>query len=262
MLRAALALLGLLVAALVGGQFVLPRIAERRISDSLAATGEVRRVSVEALPAVKLLFKRADRVEIDMAEARAGTGPLAQLLRRTDGARELDARVDLVRVGPLQLRGVALRKDHDDLQRRGHGQRRRPRRRAAAPARAAAGRRPRRRARARGVGRGLHGARTALRPRRRARDRARGPARRPRLADPVPRLARAGDRGRLEARRRRLHADRRRGGCAGAPPRRRRARAPTRACAASRAGAGGPWPSRASGPGARRRRRRSPRSSP
>ncbi len=115
MLRAVLALLGLLVAALVGGQLALPRIAERRITDDLAATGEVRRVSVEALPAVKLLFKRADRVEVDMAEARAGTGKLAQLLRRTGGAREVDARVDLVQVGPLQLRGVALRKDHDRL---------------------------------------------------------------------------------------------------------------------------------------------------
>ena len=115
MLRAALALLGLLVAALVGGQLALPRVAERRISHDLAATGEVRHVSVEALPAVKLLFKRADRVEIDMAEASAGTGKLAQLLRRTSGAREVDARVDLVHVGPLQLRGVALRKDHNHL---------------------------------------------------------------------------------------------------------------------------------------------------
>jgi LmeA-like phospholipid-binding len=115
MLRVAFALLGLLVAALVGVQLALPRVAERRISDSLAATGDVRRVSVRAVPAVKLLFKRADRVEIDMAEARAGTGRLAQLLRQTRGAREVDARVDLVRVGPLQLRGVALRKDHDRL---------------------------------------------------------------------------------------------------------------------------------------------------
>jgi hypothetical protein len=114
-LRAALALLGLLVAALIGGQLALPRVAERRISHDLGKTGEVRRVSVEALPAFKLLFKRADRVEIDMAEARAGTGKLAQLLRRTSGAREVDARVDLVRVGPLQLRGVALRKDHNRL---------------------------------------------------------------------------------------------------------------------------------------------------
>ena len=76
MLRAVLALLGLLVAALVGVQLVLPRVAERRISDGLAATGEVRRVSVKAVPAIKLLFRRADRVEIDMAEARARTGRL------------------------------------------------------------------------------------------------------------------------------------------------------------------------------------------
>jgi hypothetical protein len=115
MLRVVFALLGLLVAALVGVQLTLPRLAERRISHNLAATGEVRRVSVEAVPALKLLFKRADRVEIDMAEARAGTGRLAQLLRRTRGAREVDAHVDLVRVGPLQLRGVVLRKDHDHL---------------------------------------------------------------------------------------------------------------------------------------------------
>ena len=115
MLRAALALFGLLAAALVGGQLVLPRVAERRISHDLATTGEVRRVSVEAVPAFKLLFKRADRVEIEMAEARAGAGKLAKLLRRTAGARELDARVDLIRVGPLRLRGVALRKDHDRL---------------------------------------------------------------------------------------------------------------------------------------------------
>jgi hypothetical protein len=115
MLRAALALLGLLVTALVGVQLVLPRVAERRISDRLAETGEVRSVSVKAVPAVKLLFRRADRVEIDMADARAGAGRLAKLLRQTRGAREVVARVDLVRVGPLQLRGVALRKDHNRL---------------------------------------------------------------------------------------------------------------------------------------------------
>jgi hypothetical protein len=115
MLRVAFALLGLLVAALVGVQLALPRVAERRISDRLAATGEVRRVSVKAVPAVKLLFERADRVEIDMAEAHARTGGVAKLLRQTRGAREVDARVDLVRVGPLRLRGVVLRKDHDRL---------------------------------------------------------------------------------------------------------------------------------------------------
>ena len=101
MLRAALALIGLLVAALVGGQLALPRVAERRITSDLAKSGEVRRVSVEAVPALKLLFKRADRVEVDMAEVRAGsTGRLAALLRRTRATEELDARVDLVAARP------------------------------------------------------------------------------------------------------------------------------------------------------------------
>jgi hypothetical protein len=116
MLRAAFALIGLLVAALVGGQLALPRVAERRISSDLAKSGEVRRVSVEAVPALKLLFKRADRVEVDMAQVQAGsTGRLAELLRRTRATDELDARVDLVLLGPLRLHAVALRKDGERL---------------------------------------------------------------------------------------------------------------------------------------------------
>src|SRR3954451_10372737 len=116
MLRAALALAGLLLAALVGGQLALPRVAERRLTSDLAETGQVRHVSVEAMLAIKLLFKRADRVEVDMAEARAtSNGNLAEWIRRANGTRELDARVDLVRLGPLRLHAVRLLKDHERL---------------------------------------------------------------------------------------------------------------------------------------------------
>ena len=116
MLRAALALIGLAVAALVGGQLALPRIAERRITSDLAESGRVKRVEVEATPALKLLFKRADRVEVEMTEVRAGTtGRLVELLRRTKGTRELDARADLVTLGPLRLHAAMLTKDHDRL---------------------------------------------------------------------------------------------------------------------------------------------------
>src|SRR3954447_5124935 len=91
-------------------------MAERRITRDLAATGQVRHVSVEAHPAVKLLFNHADRVEGDMAGARGGpAGKLAKLLRRTSGVRHVEAHVDRVRIGPLQLRGAALHKDHDHL---------------------------------------------------------------------------------------------------------------------------------------------------
>ena len=116
MLRAAFALIGLAVAALVGGQLALPRVAERRISEDLAQSGKVTRVEVDALPAIKLLFKRADRVEVEMSEVRAGTaGRLVELLRRTKATRELDARADLVTLGPLRLHAAMLTKDHDAL---------------------------------------------------------------------------------------------------------------------------------------------------
>jgi hypothetical protein len=111
MLRIALALLGLILVALVGGQIVLPRVAERRIAGDLRATGEVEYVSVRAFPAVKLLWSRADRVEVRMSEARAATGRLAKLLAKTRGTSELDARIARVQVGPLRLRGLRLRKD-------------------------------------------------------------------------------------------------------------------------------------------------------
>jgi hypothetical protein len=116
MLRAAVALIGLAVAALVGGQLALPRAAERRITSDLSKSGHVTRVSVEAVPAIKLLFKHADRVEVEMSEVRAGTtGRLVQLLRRTKQTKELDARADLVTLGPLRLHAAVLRKDHDVL---------------------------------------------------------------------------------------------------------------------------------------------------
>lgn len=116
MLRAALALIGLAVAALVGGQLALPRVAERRITSDLAESGKVRRVEVEAVPALKLLFNRADRVEVEMAEVRAGTtGRLVELLRRTRATKELDARADLVTLGPLRLHAAMLTKNGDRL---------------------------------------------------------------------------------------------------------------------------------------------------
>ena len=104
MLRAALALIGLAVAALVGGQLALPRLAERRITSDLSKSGQVTHVEVEAVPAIKLLFKRADRVEVEMSEVRAGTtGQLVKLLRRTGETKELKASAELVTLGPLRL---------------------------------------------------------------------------------------------------------------------------------------------------------------
>jgi hypothetical protein len=115
MLRVALVLGLLVVAGLLAAQLVLPRIAARRLAEDLRPTGDVDRVRVRAMPALKLLFDRADSVEIRMGEARAGTGRIADLLDEARGADRLDARAARVRVGPLTARDLRVSKHGDDV---------------------------------------------------------------------------------------------------------------------------------------------------
>lgn len=113
--RIAVAAAALVAAALVAAQVLLPGAAERNLREELAATGDVRRVEVGAFPAVKLLFGRADRVEVEMGQARAATSRLADLISRTRRTGELDARVATVQIGPLLVRDVRLDKRDGDL---------------------------------------------------------------------------------------------------------------------------------------------------
>jgi hypothetical protein len=104
-----------LVALLGAAQLVLPRLAQDRVRDELRASGTVLSVRVSAFPAIKLLFDRADRVEVHVGEATAAPGRLAELIDSTRRTRELDARADVLRIGPLVLRDLRLRKDGERL---------------------------------------------------------------------------------------------------------------------------------------------------
>jgi len=106
--------LALLVLAFLGSELVIPRAAEDRVREELARNGDVRKVRVKAFPAIKLLFGRADRVEIELTRMKAGSGRLAELLDRAERTGELSARVDLLEVGPLMVRDASLTM-RDDL---------------------------------------------------------------------------------------------------------------------------------------------------
>jgi hypothetical protein len=109
--RRALAwLLGGLAAAAVALQLALPLVGERVLRHRLSRLGRVEHVDVRAWPAVKLLWGRADRVEVRLASSSAGAERLADLLTRTRGARRLDVRSEVLRLGPLVLRRAQLRK--------------------------------------------------------------------------------------------------------------------------------------------------------
>ncbi len=105
-----------MVAVLVLAQLALPPLAERSLRGRLQNDAEVERVDVRAFPAVKLLWRHADRVEVELGEFRAGSGRIADLVAETGGVDEVDTRVRTLRTGKLTLRGVRLRKDGDLVQ--------------------------------------------------------------------------------------------------------------------------------------------------
>ena len=119
MRRALLAVAGLVVIALVAGQLLLPGLAEERLRSDLESNGSNVRVAVDAFPAVKLLFKRADRVTVDVSDYNSGGeqkgSSLADMLARTTATSELDVHARVLEDRLLRMQDVRLRKDGDGL---------------------------------------------------------------------------------------------------------------------------------------------------
>jgi hypothetical protein len=119
MRRALLAVAGLVVVVLIVAQIVLPRVAARNLRDGLERHGSDVRVSVKAVPAIKLLWHRADRVTVRVGHLRPG-GPgsgksLPDMLADTKAADELDVRVDLLDAQQLRVHDAGLQKHGNTL---------------------------------------------------------------------------------------------------------------------------------------------------
>ncbi|MDP1849487.1 MAG: hypothetical protein Q8K79_16980 [Solirubrobacteraceae bacterium] len=119
MRRALLLIAGLVVLALGAAQLALPGLAERRVRSDLEPNGSRVRVDVEAFPAIKLLWQRADRVLVEVSDYTSGEEgegrSLADLLARTKATDELDVHVDVLADRLLRMQDVRLRKDGDVL---------------------------------------------------------------------------------------------------------------------------------------------------
>jgi hypothetical protein len=84
-------------------QFVLPPLAERRVSDRIEENAGTARVSIDAFPAPRLLFGDGDRLsvrgsglEVDLSEQR-------RVLERLDGFDSVDVRITEMRADPLEV---------------------------------------------------------------------------------------------------------------------------------------------------------------
>jgi len=106
---------GLLLAALVLAQLLLPGIAARRISSRIGRYGAVDRVSVSAWPAVKLLWGDADSVEVKAGALALSPAQAAALLWESRGVSRMDVSIRSVRLGTLELAAVRLRKRGQQL---------------------------------------------------------------------------------------------------------------------------------------------------
>jgi hypothetical protein len=119
MRRALLAVVGLLVVVLVAAQIVLPRVAAQRLRTSLERHGSDVQVRVEALPAIKLLWHRADRVTVHVGYLRpggSGSGKsLPDLLADTKAVDRLDVGVGVLDAGRLRVHDVGFQKTGNTL---------------------------------------------------------------------------------------------------------------------------------------------------
>jgi hypothetical protein len=108
-----------LVAA--AAQVVLPGIATDRLRDRLDDQGTVSKARVSAFPAIKLLWGKADEVEVRMdnftpaatAGETGGSANLAGAVARTQAAGRIDVFVGSLAAGPVTLRDARLTKDGD-----------------------------------------------------------------------------------------------------------------------------------------------------
>jgi len=103
--------LAVLVALAVASQFVIPPVAENRVEDRLTSGGGSADVSLDAFPAVRLLFGDGDRIQV------RGNGLDLDLERETnifdnlDGFDEVDVSLADYRAGPFQIRTFELTRD-------------------------------------------------------------------------------------------------------------------------------------------------------
>jgi hypothetical protein len=119
MRRTLLAVVGLVAVVLIAAQIVLPRVAAQRLRAGLERDGSDVRVRVEALPAIKLLWHRADRVTVRVAHLRPGgsgsSTSLPDLLADTKAVDRLDVRVGLLDARRLRVHDVGLQKKGNTL---------------------------------------------------------------------------------------------------------------------------------------------------
>lgn len=113
--RIGLALALLLVAFVVVAQLLLPDRVADGIEDRLTEGGGSAEVSVEAMPAARLLLGDGDRIEVRGSDLGLDVTEETEVLDRLDGFDEVDVLLERVVAGPLDVSSFALTRDGGEL---------------------------------------------------------------------------------------------------------------------------------------------------
>jgi len=107
----AVAVAAALWAAVPASELLLPGHLERRVENRLTARGGSATVSLEAVPALRLLARRGDEVGIEAEQLELELPPQgARIWTRLDGFRRVRIRLQDSRAGPFDLRVLRLEK--------------------------------------------------------------------------------------------------------------------------------------------------------
>jgi hypothetical protein len=113
--RIAAWLAGAIVLMLVLAQLFLPAIAANRVRSRVEKYGTVKSVTVQAWPAVELLWGKAESVNVKAGSLSLSKAQTAKLLGEAHGVTSISASVESVKEGPLQLYDASLQKQGDAL---------------------------------------------------------------------------------------------------------------------------------------------------
>jgi hypothetical protein len=113
--RIAAWLAGAIVMMLVLAQLFLPAIAANRVRSRVQRYGTVKSVTVQAWPAVELLWGKAESVNVKAGSLSLSKAQTAKLLGEAHGVTSISASVESVKEGPLQLYDASLQKQGDAL---------------------------------------------------------------------------------------------------------------------------------------------------
>jgi hypothetical protein len=105
-----LTVLAVAVGLLAACQLLLPGLAARRVREDLRGEATVESVRVRAIPAVMLLWGRAQSVDIRLTQMRLSAAQTGELLAGASATADLDVWIGTLTEGPLVLHDVRLRK--------------------------------------------------------------------------------------------------------------------------------------------------------